>query len=189
MKKIKILLVDDDDAVREMYSEIFRNHDMEVSEAKDGMEGLEKAGQDVPDVIFTGIIMPKLDGFGLVEALKKSVITAGIPVVISSHLGREEDKKKANLMGVRDFFVLNFTPPNEIVRRIKALFIEGGTYKIVFDTIALDAPRMARDLNLNNSFQCMECNDKMVLEMKLKDPREKVFETRLVCHKCGWEVK
>lgn len=190
MDNIKILVVDDEQSTREMYAEIFRNAGMTVVEAEDGMDGLEKATKEVPDVIFTGIIMPKMDGFGLIEALKKSVITAGIPVFISSHLGREVDKEKANLLGARDFFVLNFTSPKEVVARIKAIFNEGGgTYKIIFDTTALDAPKMARDLNLDNDFQCMECDEKMVLEMKLKTFRDKVFETRLVCPKCGWEAK
>ena len=189
MKKIKILVVDDDQETRGMYAEIFRTAGMEVSEAEDGMAGLEKASKEVPDVIFTGIIMPRLDGFGLIEALKKSVITASIPVVFSSHLGREEDKQRANQLGARDFFVLNFTPPNEIVERIKALFNEGGTYRLIFETATLDAPRLARDLALNSDFQCQECNGKMVLEMRRKDLKEKIFESRLICPYCGWEAK
>jgi two-component system chemotaxis response regulator CheY len=188
-KKIKILVVDDEQSTREMYAEVFRSSGMEVAEAEDGMDGLEKATKDVPDIVFTGIIMPKLDGFGLMEALKKNVITSGVPVVISSHLGREVDKQKANQLGARDFFVLNFTPPNEVVARIKAIFTEGGVYRIAFDAMALDAQQLAKDLNLNNGFQCVECNEKMVLEMKLKSPQEKIFESRLICPKCGWEAK
>lgn len=88
-KTKKILLVDDDEMIRGIYSEVFRNNGFEVEEARDGLEGLEKARSIIPDIIFTGIIMPKMEGFDLMEALKKNVATSQIPVFISSHLGRE----------------------------------------------------------------------------------------------------
>lgn len=188
-KKIRILIVEDDQATREMYVEVFRSHGYDVLEAEDGVEGLDRATKEVPDVIFTGISMPRMDGFGLMEALKKLVTTANIPIIISSHLGKEEDRKRANELGARDFIVRGFTSPNEIVERISALFLNGNKFKIIFDTTALDAPRIARDLNFNSSFGCMECDEKMILELMLKNPKEKVFEASFICPKCGWRVK
>lgn len=52
-KKLKILIVDDDVDLREMYAEVFSNSNYEVIEAEDGVEGLDKATKEIPDIIFT----------------------------------------------------------------------------------------------------------------------------------------
>jgi len=90
MAKTKILIVDDDVMTREMYVNVFKQSGYEVFEAGDGVDGLDVASRELPDVIFTGIIMPRMSGFELMEALRKAVATSKIPVVISSHIGREE---------------------------------------------------------------------------------------------------
>ena len=71
MSALKILLVDDDETIRGMYDDIFKKEGFEVFEAIDGVDGLDKATKNIPDVIFTGIVMPTMDGFQLMEALKK----------------------------------------------------------------------------------------------------------------------
>jgi CheY-like chemotaxis protein len=189
-KNRKILIVDDDVDLRETYAEVFESAGFDVMEACDGVDALDKASKEVPDVIFTGIIMPRMDGFSLMEALKKTVMTANIPVIISSHMGREEDQQKANVLGARDFIVRNVTGPKEVIQRINAVFLEaGGEYRIEFDPFALDAQRLARDLNFQAKFRCMECDEKMAVMMKLKDVKNHSFEARFMCPKCGWESK
>lgn len=187
-KKLKILMVDDDSLTREMYVEVFRNADFDVLEAMDGVEGLDKATKEVPDVIFTGIVMPRMDGFSMIEELKKNVSTANIPVIIFSHLGRETDRQKANVLGVKDFIVRDVISPKQTIKRIKALFV-GGEYRIDFNAYSLDAQKLARELGVNNDFQCLECGDKMILRVKLLDPKERKFEAGFVCPKCGWEAR
>ena len=63
----KMLLVDDDVDTQSLYAEVFRAAGFEVREAKDGLEGLDMATAERPDVVFTGIIMPRMDGFALTE--------------------------------------------------------------------------------------------------------------------------
>ncbi|MCX6766148.1 MAG: response regulator [Candidatus Moranbacteria bacterium] len=188
-KKLKILLVDDDDSTREIYAEVFKNSDFDVLEAKDGVEGLDIATRELPDVIFTGIIMPRMDGFTMMEALKKNLATSNIPVVISSHMGREEDQQKANVLGARDFIVRDVTSPNQVVERINALFLAGGEYRLDFNAYNLDAQKLARELGLNNNFQCLECNEKLVMQLKLQNPKEQLFEARFLCPHCGWVAR
>lgn len=190
IKRTKILVVDDDAMTREMYAEVFRRADYEVLEASDGVEGLDIATKNVPDIIFTGIVMPRMDGFTMIETLKKTVMTAHVPFVISSHMGREEDQKRANQLGAKDFIVRDITTPREVVERITAALIkEGEEYKIEFNAYNLDAQELVRDLSLNSNYQCLECNEKLVLSLKLINAKERIFEARFVCPNCGWVAR
>ncbi len=185
-KKMKILIVDDDQPTRGMYAEVFKNAGFNVVEANDGVSGLDIATRENPDVIFTGIVMPRMDGFSLMEELKKNVSTVNIPVVISSHLGRENDRQKANVLGAKDFIVRDVTSPREVVERVKAIFL-GGEYKLDFDAYNLDAQKMSHDLGLNSNFQCLECGQKMVLRLKRSENKLHKFEANLICPNCGAE--
>lgn len=189
-KKLKILLVDDDVELREMYAEIFENANFEVIQANDGVEGLDVASKELPDVIFTGIIMPRMDGFSMVEALQKTVMTANIPIVISSHMGREEDRIRAEKLGVKDFLVRGNTPPVEVVERIGALFIEpGDEYHLFIDPFELDAQKLAKELSYDPSFKCLSCGGKLFLNLNLKNTTERIFEARVICPNCGLRAK
>ena len=186
--KRKILIVDDDDPTRKMYVNVFKNAGFEVVEAIDGIEGLEKATKENPDVIFTGIIMPRMDGFTMMESLKKTIPTADIPVIISSHMGREEDRQKANGLGARHFIIRDFTSPKEVVEKVKALFIEGKEYRLEINNISMDSQKLAHDLGLNNHFQCMECDEKLILKLVAKNKNEGM-EAHFICPSCGWQAK
>lgn len=183
-KKIKILLVDDDEAIRTNYAEVFRQNGYEVTEAVDGLDGLEKATEAIPDVIFTGIIMPRMDGFALKEALAKNVATSDIPVLMSSHMGREEDRRRAVEMGIRDFIVSGMVPPKEVVERVKMLTGSGDReYGLRFDPTELDAPELAADFELND-FRCSKCGGEMRLTLKISDIGKHEFKARFICPNC-----
>ncbi len=186
-KPRKILIVDDDQSTLELYGEIFKVAGFDVIRAKDGLEGLDIATKNLPDVIFSGIVMPRMDGFTMVENLRKNVTTSKIPVVIFSHLGREADRQRANVLGVNDFIVRDTTPPREVVARIKSIF-EGGEYRLNFNAYDLDAPKLARMMNLNSNFQCLECGEKMILRLRVNDPTSKEYAAHFVCPQCGWEA-
>jgi DNA-binding response OmpR family regulator len=188
-KKLKILIVEDDNELRNMYANVFGNANFEVIEAEDGIEGLDKATTQKPDVIFTGIMMPRMDGFSMVESLKKNAITSEIPILISSHMGREEDRQKANLLGARHFIIKGFTAPKEVVEKVNSIFSEGKEYRLEINNFSMDAPRMAQDLGLNNNFQCLECDEKMLLKLTSANSSGKGFEAHLICPSCGWQVK
>lgn len=183
-KKIKILIVDDDELVREIYTNVLGKNNFEVMEAKDGLEGLEKAEEKIPDIIFTGIIMPHMDGFDLMKALKKNAKTAQIPVVISSHLGRVEDKKKAMELGAKDFFIKNFDTPNEVAARIKAIF-EKNSYNLEIKTNELDAKNLAKDLFGSGDFKCGKCGEEKIIKIEMTNLNKEEFKGKFVCPKCG----
>jgi two-component system chemotaxis response regulator CheY len=183
-KKIKILLVDDDEAIRTTYAEVFRREGYIVTEALDGLDGLDKATKDVPDIIFTGIIMPRMDGFALKEELAKNVATASVPVLMSSHMGREEDRKRAMEMGVKDFIVSGIVSPREVVARVKVMVGNSAKgYRLKFNSTELDAPELDEDLKLNN-FQCPDCGTEMNLLLTVMDIEKREFRAGFVCPKC-----
>ncbi|HPN96588.1 MAG TPA: response regulator [Candidatus Moranbacteria bacterium] len=184
-KKLKILIIDDDESIRTMYAEVFKKEGFEVEEAVDGLEGLDKATKNIPDVIFTGIIMPRMDGFGLKEALAKNVTTSNVPVVMFSHMGRKEDEEKAKQMGVREFFVMGMITPNQIVEKVKSTLGDAGEYKIKFSSSELDGPKLAKDLHFDEKFQCKKCGGNLDLALKIFDLNKHEFSARFVCSKCN----
>lgn len=187
-KKIKILIVEDDGAIRNMYANVFKNADFEVLEAEDGIEGLDKATKESPDVIFTGIMMPRMDGFSMIESLKKNLKTADIPLLISSHMGWEEDRQKANKLGVRFFIIKGFTPPKEVVEKVRSIFTGGKEYRLEISGLSLDGQNLSKDLGLNNNFRCLECDNELVIKLITSADKEG-FEGHLVCPSCGWQAK
>lgn len=183
-RKYKILIVDDDEPIRGLYAEIFKNTGFEVTEAIDGLDGMEKALANIPDVIFTGIIMPRMDGFSLKESLQKNVATSNIPVVMSSHMGREEDRKKAIEVGIKDFFVLDLVTPKEVVARVLALF-NSEKYGLRLNIADNDTVRLIRNMKLKENFSCIGCGEEMILDFKITDFGKKEFSGKIICPKCG----
>lgn len=177
----KILIVDDDEATRELYKEVFSDAGFVVIEAVDGVDGLEKVTQEKPDVIFSGIIMPRLDGFGLVEALHDNVAMASIPVAFCSHLGRTEDREKAKKLGVRDFIVRDIVTPKEVIARIRAL-LSNDEYLLLFHINELDAQKLALNLGIDPSFHCEENGgSKFALRLRIKNRATRELDAELVC--------
>lgn len=183
----RILIVDDDDIIRETYAQIFKQKGARVITAKDGIEGVDAATKEIPDVIMTGIIMPRMDGFQLVRTLRESTQTKGIPVIILSHLGREEDRKKAQEIGIDNFVVQGSMTPNEIFARAQHLTDGYESFKLSFDSQALDAPKLAETLP-NRDFACPNCQKKIILEMT---PRinNGGFNAVLKCPGCNYIIQ
>jgi CheY-like chemotaxis protein len=184
-KKIKILIVDDEEYIRSLYTEVFTKEGFQVEEANDGLEGLEKATKNVPDILFTGIIMPRMDGFTLIDSLKKNVATADIPIFMSSHMGRKEDEEKAKSVGVKDFFIVGMSSPKQVVERVMSIF-KKGAYLLKFDPKELDAPRIAADLKLaSNNYFCPKCGADLLLSVEILDLEKRDLKAKFVCPVCG----
>lgn len=182
-KVLKVLLVDDDVDTRNLYAEVLRNVNFDVAEASDGLEGLEKVNSVIPDIIVTGIIMPRMDGFQFVEALRKNVATNQIPIMFLSHLGREEDERRAKELGVQDFLVQNMTSPNDMIMRINTHFIQND-YLLAIDAFEFDAARFARDFHLDADFVCSKEgkeHGRVVLKLRAKKDNPEMFDAEVTC--------
>ncbi len=168
MNKSTILIIDDDRETRVMYAEIFRRDGWRVYTAADGLEGFDVARKVGPDVILTGIVMPRLDGFALLEALKGDERTAGIPVAINSHWGRAGDEARARALGARDFLVRNLVSPAEVVSRISSLLDQKNSFVLSVDPETDEAEKLARHLGANGSFVLPD-GRRLKLRLRLRD--------------------
>lgn len=117
-----ILIVEDDTILRDLISQKLRKeNNYEVAEAIDGEEGLKKAKEKKPDIILLDLILPGMDGFGVLEQIKQDPETAKIPVVILSNLGQKEEIEKGMKLGATDFLIKAHFTLSEIVKKVKAI--------------------------------------------------------------------
>jgi len=122
--EIKVLLVEDDNFLVEMYTTKFELEGFKVVTAEDGQKGIEAAGEEKPDIILLDILMPKMDGFSVLEQLKKNPATQDIPVILLTNLGQKEDVKKGFDLGAAGYLIKAHFMPSEVVEKIKKILEE-----------------------------------------------------------------
>jgi DNA-binding response OmpR family regulator len=93
--KQKILIIEDEETLQKALQEILLQENYEVVSALDGELGFKMASSEMPDIILLDLILPKMDGFEVLEALKKDEKTKKIPIIILTNLGGTEDVQKA----------------------------------------------------------------------------------------------
>lgn len=122
----KILIVDDEEHIREVLKEYAEFEGHEVHEACDGMQAVEMAKQTDYDIIVMDVMMPKLDGFSACKEIRKLKNT---PMLMLSARGEEYDKLFGFELGVDDYVVKPFSP-KEVMARVNAIIkrsAAGGT--------------------------------------------------------------
>jgi DNA-binding response OmpR family regulator len=123
-KDIKIMIVEDDNFLVEMYTTKFELEGFNVVSAEDGEKGLELARVEVPDIILLDILMPRMDGFTTLEALKKDDQLKDIPVILLTNLGQKEDVKKGFELGAAGYLIKAHFMPSEVVEKITKILEE-----------------------------------------------------------------
>lgn len=113
----KILIVDDEQKIREVIREYSEFNGYEVEEAADGMEAVSLCRLNDYDLIIMDIMMPKLDGYSACKEIKK---TKNIPVIMLSARGEEYDKLFGFELGIDDYVVKPFSP-KELMARVNAV--------------------------------------------------------------------
>jgi two-component system phosphate regulon response regulator PhoB len=113
----KILLVDDDDMVRELVAATLKGGSYQLLQAADGGKGLALAREVKPDLIFLDVNMPVMDGVSVCEALKADPQTQSISVIMLTALGQDVDKERARRAGANGYFTKPFSPLN-LLRKV-----------------------------------------------------------------------
>ena len=115
---VRVLFVEDDASVAQMYRLKLELDGYTVDVAGDGLLALEKARAQMPDIIFLDIRLPKLDGLGVLEALRKDPATARIPVVILSNWNEKELVERGIQLGALDHMIKSQTTPSRLSQRL-----------------------------------------------------------------------
>ena len=142
----RILVVEDDAAIRRAIVSQLRGEGYDVIEAGDGREGLAAARADRPDLVLTDLAMPVMDGFELITTLRKSSPT---PVIVLSVRGGEADRVRALDLGADDFVGKPFSVA-ELLARVRAQLRRSGLEsppRLAFSglTVDFDRRRVVRD--------------------------------------------
>jgi DNA-binding NarL/FixJ family response regulator len=114
----RVLLVDDEPGLRAAVQAYFEDEGFEVITAVDGAEGWEKAQAELPDVVLSDVMMPRVDGFGLLKQLREDERLGGTPVIFLTAKGMTADRIAGFRAGVDDYIPKPFDP-DELVARVR----------------------------------------------------------------------
>ncbi|HYE59851.1 MAG TPA: response regulator [Candidatus Kapabacteria bacterium] len=118
-KKVHVLLVEDDAFLANIYKTKFEMEGFRVSQADNGEAGLEDAKKKKPDIILLDILLPKMDGFIVLEHLKGDADTKNIPVILLTNLGQKDDVEKGLELGAVDYLIKAHFKPSETVDKVR----------------------------------------------------------------------
>jgi CheY-like chemotaxis protein len=118
MKK-KILIVADEKNLIELLKKKLTNEDYEVSVAHNGEEGLRTMKKIKPDLILLDIVMPRIDGFEVMEAMAKDDKLKNIPIVVVSNSGQSVEINRAQKLGAEDWIVKTEFDLQEVIEKVK----------------------------------------------------------------------
>jgi len=116
----KLLIVEDEPVLREMYSQIFSEEGLEVVSAETAEEGLIMAEQEKPDLIMLDILLPNANGNEMLKELRQNPKTAGLKVVAFSNFDDKTAIAVAKSLGILDYLIKTDYTPQEIVEKIKS---------------------------------------------------------------------
>ncbi|HEY7569713.1 MAG TPA: response regulator [Gemmatimonadaceae bacterium] len=115
-----ILIVEDNEDNRIVYSTMLRHFGFAVDEAENGAEGILKARTKLPDLILMDIAIPLVDGWEAVQRLKRDPVTAGIPIVALTAHAMPADREKAIQVGC-DGYLAKPCEPRAVVEEVKRI--------------------------------------------------------------------
>jgi DNA-binding response OmpR family regulator len=117
--EIRVLFVEDDPTVAQMYRLKLELDGYQVIMAKDGEEGLRLANEVDPDIVFLDIRLPKVDGFAVLEGLRAYDRTKNVPVVILSNYGEQELVERGLKLGALEYLIKSQTTPANLSRGVE----------------------------------------------------------------------
>lgn len=121
VNKGKVLLVDDDQALVQLYSLELSGRQYQVVTSPDGEDGVDKAKSEKPDLILLDIMMPKTDGIIALQKIKSDPETNSIPVVMLTNFGQENLVQQAFTLGASDYLIKYKVTPAEMADKVAQL--------------------------------------------------------------------
>ena len=154
---VRVLLIEDEEKMRELIKIVFRKEDFVIIEAVDGKQGLNLFRTNSVDIVILDIMLPEIDGWTVCREIRR---TSNIPIILLTARGEEFDKLFGFELGADDYLVKPFSP-KELMARVKALLRraeiksnEAASYykfgNIVIDRLSREVTVNGRAVNLTN---------------------------------------
>lgn len=180
---MRILVVDDEELIRNVIREYAELEGYEVVEAENGLEAVEKAKGDNFDLIIMDIMMPKLDGY---QAVKEIYKEKNVPVLMLSARGEEYDKLLGFDLGVDDYVQKPFSP-KELMARVKAILkrMNKMTKKLTVEGITIDEE--ARDVIVDGEKIILTLKEYELLKYLLENKNIAVSREQLLSTIWGYD--
>ncbi|MFA6215941.1 MAG: response regulator [Patescibacteria group bacterium] len=117
--KTKILIVEDEEALLDLYAIKLEQSGYDVIKAGNGEAGKSLAALELPNLILLDILMPKVDGYEMLKELKSNPKTKKIPVIIFSNLSQKDEVEKGLRLGAKDYIIKTSITPTELITKVK----------------------------------------------------------------------
>lgn len=118
--KRKILIVDDDNFLLDMYALKFSQNNFAVYTASNGLQGIEKLKEGLdPEVILSDIMMPEMDGFEMLEKINQDKLAPNATRLVLSNKNQQADIDRGNALGVSGYIVKASSTPMEVITQVQ----------------------------------------------------------------------
>jgi CheY-like chemotaxis protein len=118
-KKPKIMIVEDDSFVMDIYQTKLSQEGYEVLPAENGAEAIKKLEKEIPDLVLLDIIMPYVDGLQVLRKIKADEKLKDIPVILLTNLSQKENINEGLGLGADDYLIKSHFTPSEVLEKIK----------------------------------------------------------------------
>ena len=118
-KQFHVLLVEDDTFLANIYKTKFEMEGFKVTVSENGDAGLKDIKKKKPDIVLLDVLLPKMDGFTVLQNIKSDASTADVPVILLTNLGQKDDVEKGLEMGAADYLIKAHFKPSEVLNKVK----------------------------------------------------------------------
>ncbi|MBI4091226.1 response regulator [candidate division WWE3 bacterium] len=119
MEKKRVLIIEDESNIREVYSEVLKDASFLVEESTDGEDGMSKAMKGEWDVMLLDIMLPKKDGLEILSSVKRLGNLKNKPVILLTNLGRDSIVKEGYTLGASGYLIKSEITPGDVLNTVK----------------------------------------------------------------------
>jgi DNA-binding response OmpR family regulator len=189
MEKVRMLIVDDEDGIREMIREYTSLEGYEIDEAADGVEALNFFKQQEYTLIILDIMMPRMDGWTVCREIRK---TSQVPIIMLTARGEEYDKLFGFELGVDDYMVKPFSP-KELLARMKVIVrrsaqsVESASQRDLIRLEGLEIEFSARNVYVDGNTTNLTPKEYELLNFFVKNPNRVFSREQLLNSVWGYD--
>lgn len=125
-EKQKLLLIEDDRQIRQLYSLKFKKAGYEVSEAENGEDGLQLAEEKMPDLVVLDLKMPVMSGEEMLEKMRATDWGEAIPVIVLTNISRDEAPRSLAYLGIEDYIVKAMFTPTQVLQVVERVLAKNA---------------------------------------------------------------